>query len=127
MWGERESDGRKQLSGRAKARIPRKRIKPDRLELLAVAVILGERRRGKGPLRAGDGGGGSGFLLLQRVELIDRLSLHRLGAVVVTYAILFLSMRLDLWQAFPCGLRAPVREAEVPAARHANNLLLSAS
>jgi hypothetical protein len=70
---------------------------PDGLQLLAVALLLGERG-GEG--RGGavlDGRGGRRPLPLQRVQLVDCLRAHRRRAVVVAHAVLVLlpPVRLD--------------------------------
>lgn len=103
---------------------------PDGLELLLLALLFGESDS-KGALSALDRRRRCRLLLLQRMKLVDRLSLHRRRAVVVAHPIPVL-LRLNLRQSVP-RRPVPVRhrrrsvvEAELPVTvtvrRHPNPL-----
>lgn len=89
---------------------------PDGLELLLLALLVGDGGSGEGALGTLNGRGGRRPFLLERVKLVDRLRLHRRRAVVVAYPVVLL-LRLDLRQPVP---RRPLPEAElfVPVRRH---------
>lgn len=71
---------------------------------------------GERSLKPRNGSGGRGFLLLQRVKLINGLSLYGRTAVVVTNSVMLL-VRLNLRQSVPSG-PVPVRNAAIPVRRH---------
>ncbi|RWV86365.1 hypothetical protein GW17_00051744 [Ensete ventricosum] len=101
---------------------------PDGLELQPLALLVGDGGEG-GTLAVLDGGGGGGALLLEGVELVDGLRLHRRGAVVVADAVVAVPILpvlglleadaaagLDRWQ--PSARRhdrrhTPIGEAEL--------------
>lgn len=71
---------------------------------------------GERSLKPRNGSGGRGFLLLQRVKLVNGLSLHRWTAVVVTNPVMLL-LRLNLRKSVPSA-PVTVRNAAIPVRRH---------